>query len=85
MKKTKNCWYSLPRKKVRISIGNIDFFAYSIFKNIEILLGQGVVQIRPNLAWSIISAVRAQNEKDFWYSLPRKKLDFHTEISEFLE
>ena len=37
-------------KKVRISIGNIDFFAYSIFKNIEISSGQGVVQIKPNLA-----------------------------------
>ena len=33
-------------------------FAYSIFKNIETLLGQGVVQIRQNLVWSITSAVR---------------------------
>ena len=40
--------YSLPRKKVRISIGNIDLFAYSVFKNIEISSGQGVVQIKPN-------------------------------------
>ena len=40
-------------KKVRISIGNIDLFAYSIFKNLEILLGQGVFRIRPNSAWSI--------------------------------
>ena len=40
-------------KKVRISIGNIDLFAYSIFKNIEILLGQGVVQIEPNCILSI--------------------------------
>ena len=36
-------------KKVRIAIGNIDLFAYSIFKNIEILSGQGAVQIEPNL------------------------------------
>ena len=28
--------------------GNIDLFAYSIFKNIEILSGQGVVQLEPN-------------------------------------
>ena len=34
----------MPRRKVRTSIGNIDLFAYSIFKNIDILLGQGVVQ-----------------------------------------
>ena len=40
-------------KKFRISIGNIDFLAYSIFKNIEISSGQGVVQIEPNLVWSI--------------------------------
>ena len=39
---------SFPRKKVRISIGNLDFFAYTIFKNIEISSGQGVVQIEPN-------------------------------------
>ena len=42
--------YSLPRKKVRISIGNLDFFAYSIFKNIEISSVQGIVQIEPNSA-----------------------------------
>ena len=40
-------------KKVRNSIGNIDLFAYSIFKYIEILSGQGVVQIRPNWVWGI--------------------------------
>ena len=28
-------------------------FAYSIFKNIEILYDQGVVQIKPNSVWSI--------------------------------
>ena len=44
---------SFPRKKVRISIGIFDLFAYSIFKNIEILSGQGVVQIKPNSVWSI--------------------------------
>ena len=44
----KNFCYSLPRKKVRISIGNIDLSAYSIFKNIEILSDQGVVQSEPN-------------------------------------
>ena len=30
-----------------------DLFVYSIFKNIEILSDQGVVQIAPNSAWSI--------------------------------
>ena len=50
---------NFPRKKVRISIGIIDLFAYSIFKNIEILSGQGVVQIKPNLVWSIACVPRA--------------------------
>ena len=35
-------------KNVQISIGNIDLFAYSVFKNIEILSDQGVVQSEPN-------------------------------------
>ena len=43
-KTKKNC-HILPKKKVRISMGNIDLFAYSNFKNIEILSDQGVVQI----------------------------------------
>ena len=38
--KTKSFCHSLSRKKVRISIGNIDLFADSIFKNIEILSDQ---------------------------------------------
>ena len=37
-----------PEKQVRISIGIIDLFAYSILKNIEILSNQGVVQSQPN-------------------------------------
>ena len=39
---------NVPRKQVRISIGIVDLFGYSIFKNIEILSNQGVVQIQPN-------------------------------------
>ena len=38
----------VPREQVRISIRIIDLFAYSILKNIEILLNQGVVQKQPN-------------------------------------
>ena len=40
----KNGSPNFPRKKVRISIGIIDLFAYSIFENIEILSDQRVVQ-----------------------------------------
>ena len=46
-------------KKVSFSYGNFDLFAYSIFKNIEISSGQGVVQIEPNLVWSIPCESRA--------------------------
>ena len=38
---------NFPRKKIRVSIGIIDLFAYSIFKNMEILSDQGVVQSEP--------------------------------------
>ena len=34
-------------------------YNYSIFKNIEILSGQGVVQIEPNSVWSIPYVPRA--------------------------
>ena len=43
----KNGSPNFPRKKVCFSIGIIDLFAYSIFKNIEILSDQGVVQSEP--------------------------------------
>ena len=33
-------------------------FAYSIFENIEILSGQGVVQMKQNSAWIITSVIR---------------------------
>ena len=38
----KNCPPNVPRKRVCISIGNLDLFAYSIFKNREILSDQGL-------------------------------------------
>ena len=39
---------NVPRIQVRISIGIIDLFAYSILKNIELLSNQWVVQSQPN-------------------------------------
>ena len=62
------------RKKFCFSIGNIDFFAFSIFKNIEILSGQGVVQSKPNVVWRITSVMKVKSGKSFLYSLPRKKI-----------
>ena len=38
----------VPRKQVRISIGIINLFAYSILKNLGILPNQGVVRSQPN-------------------------------------
>ena len=46
------------------------------FKNWSISSDQGVVQIEPNLAWSIPSVCRVQNRKNFWHSLPRKEVSF---------
>ena len=60
-------------------------FAYSIFKNIEILSGQGCVQIKPNSAWSIISVIECKTKRIFGVACLRKKLVFHTELFEFLE
>ena len=36
------------RKKIRFSIGNIELFAYSILKNIEVLSDQKVFQPEPS-------------------------------------
>ena len=81
----KNFWYSLPRKIVRISYGNLRISRITNFENRSFSSGQGVVQITPNSVWSIPWVPRVQNRKNFWYSLPRKKLGFHTEICEFRE
>ena len=74
-------------KKVRISIGNIDLFAYSIFEKVEYSSGQGVVQTKPNLVWSIPCVSRVNSKKIFWYSLPREKIrismQYKKAISEF--
>ena len=58
-------------------------FAFFIFKNIEISSGQGVSQIKPNLVWSIPWVPKVRNKKSFWYSLPRKKFVFRSEISTY--
>ena len=62
--------------KVRISIGNIDFFDSPIFKNIVFLSGQGVVQSEPHLLWIITSVMKLWSKKNFLYSLPWKKISF---------
>ena len=94
VKNITNFWYSLPRKKVLISIGNIDFFAYSSFKNIEILSGQGVVRIEPNSVCIIpfiyiykyiyiYIYIVSKRKRIFNIACLGKKLVFHTEISDF--
>ena len=70
----------LEKKFVRFSIGNIDLFAYSIFKNIEISLGQGVVQFEPNLEWSIPCIYESETKRIFALACLGKHLGFHTEI-----
>ena len=72
----KNFWYSLPRKKVSFSYGNLRISQITNFKNRSFSSGQGVVQIKPNSVWSIPCVYRVSNKKNFWYSLPRKKVSF---------
>ena len=48
----KNSSFNRKNQLVRL------LFAYSIFKKKEILLGQGVVQFKPKLAWSISCVLR---------------------------
>ena len=57
--KRKEFLVQLVYKKVHFSIGTFDFFGYSIFKKIEILSGQGIVQNEPNSVWSIPFVPRA--------------------------
>ena len=54
------------------------------FKNRSISSGQGVVQIKPNSVWSMPCVGRVKNNKNFWYSLPRKKVSFLNEKLRFL-
>ena len=72
----KNFCYSLPRKKVSFSYGIVQLFQMNNFKNRSISSGRGVVQIERNSVWSIPSVYRIYNEKNFCYSLPRKKVSF---------
>ena len=81
----KSFWYSLPRKKVSLSYGNLRISRKTNFKNRSFSPGQGVIQIRPNSLWSMPCIPRVQNKNNFWYSLPRKKLVFHTEICDYFQ
>ena len=51
--KTKKICYSLRRKKVSYSYGNLRISQITNFKNRSFSSGQGVVQSEPNLVWSI--------------------------------
>ena len=52
----KNFCYKLPRKKVRVSYGNLRISRLENFENRSISSGEGLVQIKPNLACDISSA-----------------------------
>ena len=82
-KNKKSFCYSLPRKKVGFSYGNLRISRLENFKNRFISSGQGVVQIAPNSAWSIPCVPRVENKKIFAIACLGKKLDFHTGICEF--
>ena len=56
--KKKTFCYSLPRKKVSFSYGNLLLFQINNFKNWFFSSGQGVVQSEPNWVWSIPCVLR---------------------------
>ena len=72
-----------PGKKVSFAIGNIELFAYSIFKNIEILSGQGVIQIKPNSVFPV--CLKFKTNRIFAIACLGKKLVFHTEFCNYFE
>ena len=75
--------YSLPRKKISFSYGNLRFFQISNFKNRSFLSGQEVVQIKPNLVWSILRVGRLWFKKYGPPNFHRKKIVFQPEILTF--
>ena len=66
-------------KKLGFRTEYCDYFEYLILNNFEnrsFLLGHRVVQIEPNLVWSIPRVGRLWDKNNFWYSLPWKKVSF---------
>ena len=72
--KQKEILYSLPRKKLSFSYGNLRYFQISIFKNRSFLSGQEVVQIKPNFVWSILSVGRLWFKRNGPPNFHRKKI-----------
>ena len=72
--------YSLPRKKVTVSYGNLLLFQINNFKNRSFSSGQGVVQSEPNWVWSIHGCLEFKTKRLFAVACLGKRLVFHTEI-----
>ena len=69
--------YSLPRKKISFSYGNLRLFQIRNFKNRSFLSGQEVVQIKPNLVWSIHRVGRLWDKKNGPPNFSRKSSYFN--------
>ena len=65
---------NVPRKKVRISIGIINLFAYSVLKNIEIFIESGGFSNSTKLIYQTTSNVWAVMQKNGPPNVPRKKV-----------
>ena len=68
--------YNLCRKKVSFSYGNLRISRLANFKNRSFSSDQEIVQISPNLVWSIPCVGRVLAKKIFCYNLCRKKVSF---------
>ena len=73
----------VARNKIRISIGNIDLFAYSILKNIEFLSYLGVVQNELNRYPRLPVLIWLQCQKKGPPNVPGKKVVFQSEITTY--
>ena len=72
---------TVPRKKVLISIGIIDLFAYSILKKYRNFIESGGCSNSTKLIYQTTSNVWAVMQKDGLPDVPRKKFVFQSELS----
>ena len=81
----KNGSPKVPRKQVRIPIGIIDLFAYSILKNLEILSNQGLFKGNQQPNWYLRLPVMfgLQCKKNGPPNVPGKKFVFQSELSTY--
>ena len=77
-----NFLYSLPRKKLVFHTEHFEFLEKGILK-IGPLSGQEVLQIKPNLVWSILRVDRLWDKKNGPPNFHRKRVHISIENIDF--